>query len=70
MAQFVGTISKLTGSVIARAEDGSTRELKLGDDVFEGETLVTGEGALVEVMMPDAPRWYCLAVARSFLMKK
>ena len=55
MAQFVGTISKLTGSVIARAEDGSTRELKLGDDVFEGETLATGEGALVEVMMPDAP---------------
>ena len=52
MAQFVGTISKLTGSVIARAEDGSTRELKLGDDVFEGETLVTGEGALVPYIYP------------------
>ena len=55
MAQFIGTISKLTGAVLARAEDGSTRTLKLGDDVFEGEVLVTGEGALVEVMFHDAP---------------
>ena len=55
MAQFIGTISKLTGAVLARAEDGSTRALKLGDDVFEGEVLVTGEGALVEVIFHDAP---------------
>ena len=55
MAKFVGTISKLTGVVLARAEDGSTRELKLGDDVFEGEVLVTGDEALVEVMFQNAP---------------
>lgn len=55
MAQFVGTISKLSGAVSARAADAGTRMLELGDDVCEGEVLVTSDEALVEVMFQDAP---------------
>ena len=55
MAQFVGTISKITGTVIARAPDGAIRELQLGDDVYQGEVLITAQGAIVEVTVPDAP---------------
>ncbi len=55
MAQFIGTISKITGTVIARAPDGAIRELQLGDDVYQGEVLITAQGAIVEVTVPDAP---------------
>ncbi|MCH1491373.1 MAG: retention module-containing protein, partial [Luminiphilus sp.] len=55
MAQLIGTVSKLTGNVTARAPDGSVRELSLGDDVYQGEVLVTAQGAIVEVTIPDAP---------------
>ena len=55
MALMIGTVSKLVGKVFARAEDGSLRELRLGDQVFEGETVVTAEGAVVEIVSPEAP---------------
>ena len=55
MAQFVGTVSKLTGVAHARAEDGTMRELRLGDDVYQGEVLVTARGTVVQVSVPDAP---------------
>ena len=39
MAQVIGTVAKLVGVAYARASDGSLREMRLGDDVFDGEVL-------------------------------
>ena len=55
MAQVVGVVSKLTGIAYVRLEGGNLRQLSLGDDVFEGEVLTTGSGAVIEISMPDAP---------------
>src|SRR5210317_1965426 len=55
MAQFIGTISKLTGLAFAQSADGTRRQLKVGDDLFQGETLVRLDGSIVEVSFPDAP---------------
>ena len=48
MAQFLGTISKLTGTVIARAPDGAIRELQLGDDVYQGEVRLQHRAPLLK----------------------
>ncbi len=55
MAQMIGTVSKLVGKVFARGENGEMRELRLGDSVFQGETLVTASGAVVEISAENAP---------------
>ncbi len=55
MAESIGTVSKMTGVAYARAENGTLRDLRLGDDVYEGEVLVTAGGSVVEVSVPDAP---------------
>ena len=55
MAESIGTVSKIIGVAYARAENGTLRELRLGDDVYEGEVLVTAGGSVVEVTVPDAP---------------
>ena len=55
MAQVIGTVAKLVGVAYARASDGSLREMRLGDDVFDGEVLLTAEGSAVELTIPDAP---------------
>ncbi|MDB4299717.1 retention module-containing protein, partial [bacterium] len=55
MAQVIGTVAKLVGVAYARASDGSLREIRVGDDVFDGEVLLTAEGSAVELTIPDAP---------------
>jgi hypothetical protein len=55
MAQLIGTVEKLVGTAFARAADGTQRELRLGDELYVGETLLTGPGAVIEVAVPDAP---------------
>ena len=54
MAQVIGIVSKLVGQVNARLGN-QVRELKLGDEVFQGEILVTGNGAIIEIDVPQAP---------------
>jgi len=53
----VGKVALLEGQAIARAADGSQRLLKLGDVVYEGETIVTGAGSRVELAF-EAGRTY------------
>ncbi|WOJ95024.1 retention module-containing protein [Congregibacter variabilis] len=55
MAQQIGTVEKLQGTAFARAEDGSQRQLQIGDAIFQGEVLVTEPGAVLEVAVADAP---------------
>lgn len=55
MAQMIGTVAKLTGVAYARGEDGKLRELQIGDEVFQGEVLVTARGSVIQVDVPDAP---------------
>ncbi|MEY2909651.1 MAG: hypothetical protein RLZZ602_2174, partial [Pseudomonadota bacterium] len=55
MAQLIGIVTKLTGVVYARDAEGNLRELSLSSEVFQGETLVTAQGSIVEVTVPDAP---------------
>ncbi|EAQ98956.2 retention module-containing protein [Congregibacter litoralis] len=55
MAQAIGTVDIREGKVFARSNDGSLRELKSGDAVFQGEVLVPSADAVVELLMPDMP---------------
>ena len=54
MAQFIGTISKVTGAVYVQAADGSRRPVKVGDDLFQGDLLVRSDGSVVEVSFADS----------------
>ncbi|MEA3372094.1 MAG: hypothetical protein U9Q62_00245, partial [Campylobacterota bacterium] len=40
MAAIIGNVTELDGTFFAKSSDGSSRELKLGDPVYEGETVV------------------------------
>ena len=53
MASIIATVVAVSGSVQARAADGSLRLLKAGDGLYEGETVVTGAGARVELALAD-----------------
>ena len=53
MAQFIATISKLTGSVYVQAADGSRRQVEVGDDLFQGDTLIRSDGSIVEISFAD-----------------
>ncbi|MFC6672534.1 retention module-containing protein [Marinobacterium aestuariivivens] len=44
-----GSVSFITGTVVAVAPDGSERVLALGDVVYEGEEIRAGEGARIEI---------------------
>ncbi len=48
-ANIVGKVALLEGQVFARSSDGSQRQLKLGDPVYEGEVIITMEGGKVEL---------------------
>jgi len=54
VAQFIGTISKVTGAVYVQAADGSRRPVKVGDDLFQGDLLVRSDGSVVEVSFADS----------------
>ncbi|UTW11269.1 retention module-containing protein [Marinobacterium rhizophilum] len=49
IAEVAGTVSFITGAVVAVSQDGSERLLALGDDVYSNETVRTEEGARVEI---------------------
>ena len=53
----IGKIVLLQGHVTARNENGEVRVLKLGDVVYEGEVLVTAEGAKVEIGFDDGSKY-------------
>ncbi|WP_293778665.1 retention module-containing protein, partial [uncultured Oxalicibacterium sp.] len=49
----VGKVVALKGDVFVRLEDGTMIRLKLGDEVREGDVIVTASGASVELGFPD-----------------
>ena len=49
----VARVSAIQGKVFAKSEDGSMRELKIGDPVFEGEILVALPGSQVDLATED-----------------
>nr|WP_067293078.1 retention module-containing protein [Marinobacterium profundum] len=49
IAEVAGTVSFITGSVVAVSPDGTERELVLGDTVYLHETLRAEDGARVEI---------------------
>ncbi len=53
LGEAVGTISSTSGTITARAPDGSERELNSGDEVFAGETLVTADASTAVLEFAD-----------------
>lgn len=53
MANSIGTVKALTGTVIAVAADGSRRELRVGDKVYENEIISTTEGGAIALQLAD-----------------
>ncbi len=47
MAEVIALVVAVQGEVIARAPDGSERVLAVGDEVFENEIILTGDGARI-----------------------
>ncbi|MGP7735138.1 retention module-containing protein, partial [Oceanimonas smirnovii] len=53
MSVAIAVITEASGQVTAKSADGSVRQLSVGDTVFAGETLITGEGAEVALDFGD-----------------
>ncbi|WP_018993877.1 retention module-containing protein [Thioalkalivibrio sp. ALgr1] len=49
----VATVESVVGTVIARDEDGNTRVLQPGDEIFYGEEVITEDGAFIEMAFED-----------------
>ncbi len=47
----IGKVSSVVGTVIATDELGNQRTLSVGDDIFEGETIVAAANATVNIQM-------------------
>ena len=47
--QAIGVVSAAKGEVFARSADGKMRRLALGDQVFEGDVIVTAAGSSAEI---------------------
>ena len=53
MNRVLAIVNNISGNVYARNQDGVIRILKAGDKVYEGETLITGDGGSVDLQMLD-----------------
>lgn len=51
--QAIATVVSVSGTAYARGEDGQLREIKPGDVLLEGETVVTPNGGSVELALED-----------------
>uniref|UniRef100_UPI0003734C7A retention module-containing protein n=1 Tax=Thioalkalivibrio sp. ALJT TaxID=1158146 RepID=UPI0003734C7A len=49
----VATVESVVGTVIARDEDGNTRVLQPGDQIFYGEEVIAEAGAFIEMVFED-----------------
>jgi hypothetical protein len=52
-----GVVSDLRGAASAKAADGSVRELAPGSVIYNGDTILTGAGALLRLTMTDRSRF-------------
>lgn len=51
--QSIGTVETLTGEVFAVRPDGTRVRLEAGDDVFQGDQIVTADGSSIKVEFVD-----------------
>jgi VCBS repeat-containing protein len=51
--ESIATVAKVTGKAYARNADGELREIRPGDVLLEGETVVTPDGGSVELTLAD-----------------
>ncbi|MEQ9462926.1 MAG: retention module-containing protein, partial [Haliea sp.] len=49
----IATVTAITGKAYARSAEGELRELRPGDVLLEGETVVTPDGGAVELALED-----------------
>ncbi|MCX2975725.1 retention module-containing protein, partial [Halieaceae bacterium IMCC8485] len=49
----IATVVAVTGNAYARNADGELREIRPGDVLLEGETIVTPDGGTVELSLSD-----------------
>ncbi|GHD25163.1 retention module-containing protein [Parahalioglobus pacificus] len=49
----IATVASVMGTAYARNADGELREIQPGDQLLEGETVVTPDGSVVELTMSD-----------------
>ena len=52
-AQAIGQVETLSGTVIVTHPDGTAEELASGASVYQGDTLVTGDGGAVGIVLAD-----------------
>ncbi|MBU0750531.1 MAG: retention module-containing protein, partial [Gammaproteobacteria bacterium] len=55
--KVVGIVALVEGQVFARAADGTQRQLKVGDPVFEGDVLLTGADSRVELTFDNGNKF-------------
>ena len=51
--EVMGTVTSISGSAQARNANGALRVLKVGDELLEGETVITPNGARLDLMLTD-----------------
>jgi hypothetical protein len=56
-SQEIGTVSATRGEVFAKGEDGTTRQLHVGDTVYEGEIITTATGGALELATRGGALW-------------
>lgn len=49
----IGKVVLIQGHVVAQDAQGVQRVLKLGDELLEGEIIITSPGGRVEIGLPD-----------------
>ena len=54
-AQQIGVVSATKGEVFARNAEGKMRRLSVGDQVLEGDVIVTGAGSSAQITPTDGP---------------
>ncbi|WP_124962390.1 retention module-containing protein, partial [Sulfurisoma sediminicola] len=53
----IGTVSLIEGQAFAHGADGKLRALKVGDQILEGEVIVTGENSRVELSFDNGHKF-------------
>jgi len=53
VAQPIGTVENLVGTVTATRADGTQEELETGDEVFQGDILESGEDGAIGIVFAD-----------------
>ena len=53
MAESIGKVEILEGEVTVTRVDGSREQLSLGDPIFQGDEIETGDGAVGVTLVDD-----------------